>query len=858
MSTTTAKTKTSTTSFKLDPAEAGVSLDTPGNPTTEGWKVVTPAMWKFRFDVADKAQTKAPEFYRDKEWYLDVTKADMLAEIYEKNPDVHPADLNAEALCRYLDTQQIQIRPNDHLLGGYCSDNHGLHFDPLSYAWTTLIRCQADAGKEKVLVWEGDKKVVFDDKKFNRLEKFAKKFNTVFKVKDEFTEDEFNMYYCSEPGRYFEPVGSAGLRANPDHDWYLPLGLGRIKELKQKRMEQFELELNMDGTSEERKAELKDHIINSKASIKSVQAVSRWIKRHATEARAALDQMPDEASKATLLQAADNCDWVAENAPRTFWEAMQLYWACFMVDYCIETSCTNITFRPDAVFWQWYEKDVIQDKSLTRGKAAEILCTYASKFHEIGLASRFGAMGMAAQGARDASAITIGGLNADGSSCVNDLSMLVLDVWDGYRFHHPDCKFRWNNKTNKKDFRRLIAVMRSGMGSPSIRNDEIVIPAMLSQYPGQITLEEARCWGIVGCITPGPTTNSKGACRRDANYPQILKAVEFTLFNGQDPDPKFSWVKSVETGDPRQFKDFQAFYDAWLKQWEWVVRTEVKFRNRVYEKMGEVTRRPFLSSLYKGCLETGLDVMNYPMPRYSFQSIVGMVDTIDSLAAVNQLIFIDKKYTMDQLCDAIKANWAGYEEMQQDFIDAPKFGNDIKMPDDIMIQTNSDISEIGRTNFDIDGNPVYPSLLPISMIWQAANHVGALPNGRVHGQALCDGGLNPQAEYDHSGSWSRLNSALKIDQAKLKAYIYNHRFDYGSVAGESGLDKMVDFANAGLNGGMQLMQFNMVSSEILGDAKENPEKYPYLSVRVSGYTAFFVGLPEFMQDTIMARVDHKL
>ena len=398
------KSKISTTSYRLDPAKAGVSLDTPGNPTKGGWKVVIPAMWKFRFEVDDKAQTTEPDFYRDKEWYLDVTKADYLAEIYEENPDIHPADLNAESLCQYLDSQQITLRPNDHLLGGICSDTHGIHFDPLGYPRTTQVRCQEKAGNERVIAWEGDKKVVFSEKKFKRLEKFAQKLNTVFKVKGEFTEDEFNMYYCPQPGRYFEPVGSAGLRANPDHAWYLPLGLGRIKELKQKRMEQFELELNMDGTSAERKAELEDHIINS-----------------------------------------------------------------------------------------------------------------------------------------------------------------------------------------------------------------------------------------------------KGACRRDAQYPQVLKAVEFALFNGQDPDPEFSWVKSVETSNPSEVKDFEEFYAAWLKQW--VVRTEVTFRNRVYEKLGQIMRRPFLSALYKGCLETGLGVMNYLMPRYSFQSIVGMVDTIDSLAAVNQLVFIDKKYTMVLLAD---------------------------------------------------------------------------------------------------------------------------------------------------------------------------------------------------------------
>jgi pyruvate-formate lyase len=857
MATAVSKTKESKNGYLLDPSIVDVSLDTPGMPTSEGWKWVTPEMWKFRWSVADKIQIEAPEFFKDTDWYLDATKADFLAEVYERNPNIHPSDLQADALAQYLDTQRITIRPYDHLLGQLCSDPHGVIYDPLGQPWQHIVRCQERAGKEKVCVWEGDKKVALDDAKFRRLEKFAANYNTVFKVKPEFTDEEFQMYYCpTQPGRYFEPVGSAGMRANPDHDWYLPLGLRKIVDLRQKRMEWFEQELK--SATGKQAEDLKEKIINAKATIRATEAVIKWIKRHAVEARKAVSQMPDAKAKAILEQAAANCEWVSENAPRTFWEAMQLHWLCFMVSYCIETACANITFLPDSTFWKWYEKDVIKDKSLSRLQAGEILCTYASKYHEIGMSGRFGALEAATQGTRDASAITIGGLNADGSSAVNDLTMLVLDVWDGYRFHHPDVKFRWNNKTTRTAFRRLVEVMRSGMGSPSIRNDEVVIPAMLSQYPGLVTIEEARKWGIVGCITPGPTTNSKGACRRDAQYPQIAKAVEFALFNGRDPEPAFSWVKSVETGDSTRFNDFEEFYQAWLAQWTWIVTTEVKLRNRVYKKLGQTLRRPFLSALYKGCLETGDDIMCYPMPRYSFQSIVGFVDSIDSLVAVRYWIYDKKKYTMSQLCEAIKAEWEGYDDMRKDFQNAPKFGNDIDYADEIMVRANKDVSAVGRHNLDIDGNPVYPNLLPISMIWQSAPYIGALPNGRKRGEPLCDGGLNPQAEHDHAGTWGRMNSALKVDQAQMKAYIYNHKFDYPSVAGEAGLDKMVDFALAGLRGGMQLMQFNMISREQLADAQKHPEKYPYLSVRVSGYTAFFVGLPRFMQDTIMARVDHTL
>jgi formate C-acetyltransferase len=144
------------------------------------------------------------------------------------------------------------------------------------------------------------------------------------------------------------------------------------------------------------------------------------------------------------------------------------------------------------------------------------------------------------------------------------------------------------------------------------------------------------------------------------------------------------------------------------------------------------------------------------------------------------------------------------------------------------------------------------------MMYMAAPCIGALPNGRKRGEALCDGALNPHAEFDMSGPWARMNSALKVDQTKFQGHIINTRFDYSSVEGEAGLNKLIDLSLAALNGGMSQLQYNFISQDMLKDARKSPEKYPYLSVRVSGYTAFFVGLPEFMQDAIMQRVDHRL
>lgn len=111
------KGKESKTNYLLDPSVAGVTLGASGMPTEEGWKSVTPEMWKFRWAVADKVQVLEPDYYRDKDWYVDCTKADILAELLERNPSISPADLAADAIVKYLDTQKIKIRPYEMLLG---------------------------------------------------------------------------------------------------------------------------------------------------------------------------------------------------------------------------------------------------------------------------------------------------------------------------------------------------------------------------------------------------------------------------------------------------------------------------------------------------------------------------------------------------------------------------------------------------------------------------------------------------------------------------------------------------------------------------------------------------------------------
>jgi len=852
--------------YMFDPEKAGVSLNKQGQPTSKGWEFVTPEMWKFRFSVADKIGVDAPVYFADKDAYIDMTQFIVFKEIADANPNDPLAILTAKAYEKVLDTMPMKIRPYEMVIGQYSGDEHGMPGDPQKQNWVQVEAAFKNA-PERLKYWKDDKLVNLTAQDMQELrEKVGNKYNASNKVMPRLTEQERHMYFCPEyPGRYAESYGSSQ-RASADHSWYMRLGWRKLVEMKKEKLKEYKKEYESIRVNEpmdyHKTDEIMDKINNAKAQIRVGEAVIRWFKRLAEAARKAAPQMAEEKARLIAEQAAANCDWVAENAPRTFWEALQMFWSSYCIFRGLE-ACHPGCFKPDSLFKEWYERDVVKDKTLDRHLAGEILASMAAKYHEtagFGM-TRFGGLGKSGQGTRDYTVWTLAGQDAHGKDAVNDLTLLIMDVWDGYRLHFPDLKFRWFPGTNKDAFRRACEVVKTGLGLPSFRNDPLAIETLLSQYPGELTLEQARQWGIVGCNTPGCYVDSKGPVRREAHYAEIEKAPEFTLFNGRDPEPGFEWAKTIETGDPTKFKDFEEFYQAWLKQYMWFVTFEARIRNMHVEELGN-NRMPFISLLYKSCMESGLDALNDPtISKLSFQSILGWVDSIDSLVAVKYMIYDKKKYTMEQLLEALKADWEGYEDMRQDFRNAPKFGNDNDYADEIMIRATDDVFERSKKETptsDTRGYPVYPNQLPVSRMFQCAPAVGALPNGRKRGDQLCDGGINPHADFDKSGAWARLRSATKVDQGRARAYIFNQRFDTSSVEGDAGLAKFSDYVWNAMEQGQTQMQFNFISSELLRDAQKHPEKYPYLTVRVSGYNAFFAQLPTFMQDAVASRVEQKL
>ena len=600
-----------------------------------------------------------------------------------------------------------------------------------------------------------------------------------------------------------------------------------------------------------------EKIIDLKAMIIPAEAVIRWAKRYSELAHDMAQKEKDIQRKKELENISEICSLVPANPARTFWQAIQSHWFCSLAYQIIENLSHGTSMRLDVVFQSWYEKDVVEDKILPREKALEIMEDLLIKVDELGRPLPLWRR-TALQGANFLATYTIGGVNPeDGSDACSEATLLILDAINDLKLNHPDFKFRWHPKTSVKVFKRCLEVVRNGLGQPSIKNDPVVIEGLMNHYG--FTLEEARSWAVVGCISPAPTIN-QGRARRDAWGTTPCKWLELTLYNGKEPvyPPRIGQQVSIKTGDPSEFTSFEELFEAFRKQYGYSLKVSARVKSISEHYSDLMIKRPFLSCLYRRSLKACRDITDTPEKGMPWANDPGKVDAVDSLISLKKLVFDDKKYTMKEVLKALRADWEGYEEMRQDFINAPKFGNNDDYADEVAKKTYTMIADEMNKVKDINNASPMPSGLVVTRMWLLADKIGAMPNGRKFGDPLADGGINPHAGYDKNGPMAAIVSASKIDATKQKANIFNQKLSPSTIAGEVGLDKFCDYVTATMNLGLDMIQFNIVDKKTLKDAQKHPDEYPNLVVRVSGYNAHFNELDKFVQDAIIGRTQHSI
>ncbi|MBI2858879.1 MAG: hypothetical protein HYX90_07355 [Chloroflexi bacterium] len=593
------------------------------------------------------------------------------------------------------------------------------------------------------------------------------------------------------------------------------------------------------------------------AAIICCEAVIAVAHRYARLAQEMAGIEQDKDRKQDLKLIAEACRRVPEFPARTLQEAVQsrLIFGMVMM-WCRPNAVPDDSGRMDQYLYPYFISDV-RNGAVSLERASDLVGSLLSN-----VARRDGAKskqrGQYAQGAL-ISNVVLGGQTATGEDASNELTNLILHLAGQLRYAEPHYTFRVNDKTPKWALLKAIDTNKKvGGGQPQFMSDSRVTQYFLRQGEA---LEDARDWVAHHCMNPvaGGRRGSRVPMRPAAqvNMPLVL---DMALHNGVAPVS--GKQLGVETGEARLFGSFDDLWAAYRKQMEFLVsrlNVLVHVAHRVDEEMA---RFPLWSVLANGCMENGKDFIVggvYSYKNWDWKDR-GHVDAADSLAAIKTLVFEQGKLTMTELLEAIDSNFAGIrgEEIRQMCLRAPKYGNGLQEADRMVRESGRLMGEIIHRYKNPLGGPYSIVRHGLSWHYYAGKGVGALPNGRKSGEPLNDGSLSPMKGMDRHGITGVLRSALNAGFDEAVAAVLNQKFPVTLMQSPESAAKLADLTQTFLTSGGSHIQYNILDRQTLLDARQHPERYRDLVVRVAGYSAYWVHLTPEIQDDVICRTEQSL
>ena len=591
------------------------------------------------------------------------------------------------------------------------------------------------------------------------------------------------------------------------------------------------------------------------ATILVCDAIILWAKRHAEAARKAAEACADPVRKAELIRMAENAEHVPANPARDFYEAVQSQYFTQMFSRLEQKTGTTISNgRMDQYFYPFYKKDM-EAGTLTDEKTLEYLeCMWVgmAEFIDMYISPAGGAFN---EGYAHWEAVTIGGQTPDGRDATNDLTYLFLKSKREFPLHYPDLAARIHSRAPERYLWDVAETIKFGSGFPKLCNDEECIPLYVSKGA---TFEEALDYAVSGCIEirmPNRDTYTSGGA-----YTNFASAVEMTLYDGKMK--KYGDVQlGIPTGDARKFKTWDEFWNAYVQQHMLLLRTTFIQQYIVIQTRAKHFAQPMGSVLHALCRKHCIDLHQPQIPEglnFGYFEFMGLGTVIDSLAAIKKLVFEDKKLTMDQLIDALEANFEGYEDIQQLLRTAPCYGNDDEYADEIGRELDrmavAFAAKYGK-EMGINNDARY---VPFTSHVPFGKVVSATPNGRVAWFPLSDGS-SPSHGADHNGPTAILLSNHNTTNYGMRARaarLINVKFTPKCVEGDAGTEKLVQFIRTWCDLKLWHIQFNVINADTLKKAQKDPQKYRNLIVRIAGYSAYFVDLTPDLQNDLIARTGH--
>ncbi|MCA9523544.1 MAG: hypothetical protein KC609_21360 [Myxococcales bacterium] len=575
-----------------------------------------------------------------------------------------------------------------------------------------------------------------------------------------------------------------------------------------------------------------------------LEGLARFGERYGELAEQLAADELDETRRRELETIAESCRQVPRRPARTFREALQsLIFAQIAIN--LESLDNSVCpGRMDQYLHPFYQRD-LEARTLTKAEAKELIACFSIKMCEIvpvfsERITRFHG------GMFNGQVVTVGGVDAQGEDAVNELSYLFLDVMDELRMRQPNYHARLHADAPTRYRMRLSGMLASGSNSPALYNDAVIIPTMLQNG---YTLRDARNYTGVGCVEP--VCQGKSFSSTDAALVNVPLLLELALNEGR----RFGhWTRVGAKTPPveamRSIDDLEAAFEAQLEARIERLVTDLHAVERANRRLHPT---PLTSALLDGCIASAR-CSTAGGATYNFSGVqcVGPSDTGDAFYAIEQLVFRHRELSMRDLVRLLERNIDDAAWLAR-MRNLPKFGNDVEEVDRYTQYVIERFADALARHRNTRGGPYTTGLYSVTSHQYFGEVTGALPNGRRRGEPFSSG-IAPGNGMDRRGPTAVLNSMNRLDFSRAANGInFNLKFDLHDLRSPAGQHVLGSLVQTYFDRGGMQVQVNVVDPGMLIEARDHPERYPNLLVRISGYSAYFNDLTPQMKDELIRR-----
>ncbi|MBO5653058.1 MAG: hypothetical protein J6S44_02465 [Clostridia bacterium] len=519
--------------------------------------------------------------------------------------------------------------------------------------------------------------------------------------------------------------------------------------------------------------------------------------------------------------------------PATFYEVLLVDHIYFIVSEHIQGMQVRSVCNFDRILYPYYVNDL--KKGVTEEEIRRDLAYFLLQIHSIN--NYWG------------QPVYLGGCRADGSTEINELSYLFLDVYDKMGIFNPKIQIKVAQSTPKAFICKALDMIRRGNNSIVFVSDATIRKSLMNMGA---TEEEARLCNVKGCYE----YEVVGSMGCGMNYINLLKPMEYALHKGCDGvTGRFVGLKSEA---PDSYADFDAFYNEYKRQLRFLLDTVMETVNDYEDYLEYINPQSMLAATYTAALERGRDPLSGGA-KYNHTSMdVGfLADAADSLAMIKKYVFDKKELTLSRLVTALDANFEGYEDLRRKlYYDRDKYGNNKDLPDGFAKEIHAFITSY------VCGKPSAKERLgewccgfhTARMCYIQGATTAASPNGRRLGDELaknCSASMGQNRE----GATAAVLSITKLDATRAVDVSLDLGLLPSAVKGEDGLEAMYGIVMTFVKRGGHAVHINVFDADTLRDAQAHPEKYEDLQIRVCGWNVLWNNINKEEQDGFIRQAE---